>query len=124
MAIKGAAKVLSSCTERISKKKKKKHKMGSPKSVYFFLNYLVILLYYYLSSSGSLVLSGDAIESPKYTVVHSEPDLEIRLYVESSWMSALAQGTTSFDKSTKYGFHRFTHQLIHTAAKFSLSLIN
>ncbi|XP_059446876.1 cysteine-rich receptor-like protein kinase 3 [Corylus avellana] len=86
--------------------------MGSPISVYFSLNYLVILLYYYLSSSGNLVLSGDAIESPNYTVVHSEPDLEIRLYVESSWMSALAQGPTSFEKSTKYGFHRL-YQYIH-----------
>ncbi|KAE8023505.1 hypothetical protein FH972_009192 [Carpinus fangiana] len=86
--------------------------MGSPISVFFSLNYLVILIYYYLSNSSNLVLSGDAIESPQYTVVHSEPDLEIRLYVESSWISALARGTTSFDKSTKYGFDRL-YQYIH-----------
>jgi hypothetical protein len=105
------------------KNRQKKHKMGSPISVYFSLNYLVILIYYYLSNSSNLVLSGDAIESPQYTVVHSEPDLEIRLYVESSWISALSRGATSFEKSTKYGFHRFTHQLIHTAAKSSLSRV-
>jgi hypothetical protein len=121
LAIKGAAKTLPSCTEKIGKKK---HKMGSPISVYFSsLNHLVILIYYYLSNSSNLVLSVDAIESPQYTVVHSEPDLEIRLYVESSWISALARGATSFEKSTKYGFHRFTHQLIHTAAKSSLSRV-
>ncbi|KAG6713986.1 hypothetical protein I3842_05G180800 [Carya illinoinensis] len=63
-------------------------------------------MYFYLSSIGSLVLSGYAIESPQFTVVHSESDFEVRLYVESWWISATVQGTTSFDKSTKDGFHR------------------
>lgn len=72
--------------------------MGSPKWLY-----LVILMYYYLLFS----FPGDAIESPQYTVVHSESDFEIRLYLQSFWMSAqLPRGTTSFEKSTKDGFHR------------------
>uniref|UniRef100_A0A5B7BF28 Putative heme-binding protein 2 n=1 Tax=Davidia involucrata TaxID=16924 RepID=A0A5B7BF28_DAVIN len=54
----------------------------------------------------------NAIESPQYRVVHSESDLEIRLYRESSWVSALVRGATSFEKSTKDGFHRL-YQYIH-----------
>ncbi|KAJ7943679.1 heme-binding protein 2-like [Quillaja saponaria] len=61
----------------------------------------------------NLVLSVHAIESPQYTVVRSESEFEIRLYKESSWMSALVQGT-SFQKSTKDGFHRL-YQYMHGA---------
>nr|POE44785.1 hypothetical protein CFP56_79396 [Quercus suber] len=46
-----------------------------------------------------------AIESPQYTVVHSESDFEIRLYRQSTWMSAPAKDL-SFEKATKFGFHR------------------
>lgn len=56
-----------------------------------------------------VVLSGQATESPQYRVVHSESDFEVRLYRESSWMSALVQETTSFEKATKDGFHRFSN---------------
>ncbi|XP_048427605.1 heme-binding protein 2-like [Pyrus x bretschneideri] len=74
---------------------------------------LVIVICCYLCSS-KLVLSGHAIESPPYRVVHSESEFELRLYKESSWMSALVQDTTSFEKATKDGFHRL-YQYIHGA---------
>ncbi|XP_024196385.1 heme-binding protein 2 [Rosa chinensis] len=62
---------------------------------------------------GSIVeLSGQAVESPQYRVVHSESDFEVRLYRESSWMSAQVRETTSFEKATKDGFHRL-YQYIH-----------
>jgi len=69
----------------------------------------IIVLYFYFSNSCNLVHYGHAIESPQYTVVHSESDFEVRLYTESSWMSAPVLGTTSFDfkESTKDDFHRF-----------------
>ncbi|CAL9126955.1 uncharacterized protein LOC135678821 [Musa acuminata AAA Group] len=51
-----------------------------------------------------LVVAG-AIESPQYTVVHSESDFEVRLYRESVWMSAPTD-EISFEKATKFGFHR------------------
>ncbi|KAA8533189.1 hypothetical protein F0562_033278 [Nyssa sinensis] len=54
----------------------------------------------------------NATESPQYKVVHSESDVEIRLYGESSWVSALVSDATSFEKSTKDGFHRL-YQYIH-----------
>lgn len=54
-----------------------------------------------------LFLSGHAIESPAYTVIHLESDFEIRLYRETSWVSAPVQGSDSFEKATKDGFHRF-----------------
>ncbi|XVF85027.1 hypothetical protein PTKIN_Ptkin17bG0085600 [Pterospermum kingtungense] len=60
-----------------------------------------------------LVLSAYTIESPQYKVVHSESDFEIRLYKEISWMSALVHGT-SFNNSTKEGFHRL-YQYLHGA---------
>lgn len=75
----------------------------------------IIVLYFYFSNSCNLVHYGHAIESPQYTVVHSESDFEVRLYMESSWMSALVPGTTSFnfEESTKYGFHRFSFNLYY-----------
>ncbi|XP_020591874.1 heme-binding protein 2-like [Phalaenopsis equestris] len=45
------------------------------------------------------------IESPQYTVIHSESDFEIRVYRESTWMSA-SSDKISFEKATKLGFHR------------------
>ncbi|XP_052187284.1 uncharacterized protein LOC127798039 [Diospyros lotus] len=65
---------------------------------------------------ASLVLfSGSkAIESPQFTVIQSYSNMEIRLYKESSWMSALERGGTSFENSTKQGFHRL-YQYIHGA---------
>jgi hypothetical protein len=47
-----------------------------------------------------------ALESPQFTVVHSESDFEIRLYRDSTWMSAPVKDI-SFDKATKLGFHRY-----------------
>ncbi|KAL9372746.1 hypothetical protein Peur_034990 [Populus x canadensis] len=46
-----------------------------------------------------------AIESPQYAVVHAEPDFEVRLYVNSTWMSAPVN-ELSFEKATLFGFHR------------------
>ncbi|GER56806.1 heme-binding protein [Striga asiatica] len=45
------------------------------------------------------------LESPQYTVVHSESDFEIRFYRETVWMSAPSD-EISFEKATKDGFHR------------------
>ncbi|KAK8484076.1 hypothetical protein V6N13_017468 [Hibiscus sabdariffa] len=65
----------------------------------------------YLSASKSLVFSAAyAYESPQFRVVHLESDFEIRLYEEISWMSALVNGT-SFENSTKQGFHRLYQYL-------------
>ncbi|KDP26633.1 hypothetical protein JCGZ_17791 [Jatropha curcas] len=71
---------------------------------------------FYLSVSSHMVFYGHAVESPKYTLIHSESDYEIRLYKDILWMSALLQGTSSFQfqKSTKDGFHRI-YQYIHGA---------
>ncbi|KAK9277028.1 hypothetical protein L1049_006567 [Liquidambar formosana] len=69
---------------------------------------LVIIL-----SFDLVVICCDATETPQYTVVHSEPDFDIRLYAESYWMSALVRGI-SFEKSTEEGFHRL-YQYIHGA---------
>ncbi|XP_027330848.1 heme-binding protein 2-like [Abrus precatorius] len=52
-----------------------------------------------------LVMVCSAIESPQYTVLHSESDFEIRLYRTSVWMSAPALDI-SFEKATWNGFHR------------------
>ncbi|KAJ4972671.1 hypothetical protein NE237_005845 [Protea cynaroides] len=51
------------------------------------------------------LISCNGIESPQFTVLHSESDFEIRLYRESSWMSASVRGI-SFEKATRGGFHR------------------
>ncbi|PKU66667.1 heme-binding protein 2 [Dendrobium catenatum] len=54
---------------------------------------------------ANLLIFVTGIESPQYSVVHSESDLEIRVYRESSWMSAPSD-KISFEKATKLGFHR------------------
>ncbi|KAK3439910.1 hypothetical protein EUGRSUZ_B00246 [Eucalyptus grandis] len=46
-----------------------------------------------------------AAELPPYTVVHQESDFEVRLYRESTWMSAPVRDI-SFEKATLNGFHR------------------
>ncbi|XP_028754478.1 heme-binding protein 2-like isoform X1 [Neltuma alba] len=62
--------------------------------------------------SGKTKLAS-AIEGPRYKVVRSESDFEVRLYDESSWMSASVRGS-SFNLSTASGFHRI-YQYIHGA---------
>ncbi|RZC79687.1 hypothetical protein C5167_042263 [Papaver somniferum] len=47
----------------------------------------------------------NGIETPQFTVIHTESDFEVRLYRESSWMSAPVR-EMSFEKATKLGFHR------------------
>ncbi|KAL3726469.1 hypothetical protein ACJRO7_031376 [Eucalyptus globulus] len=61
-----------------------------------------------------MILPSDhAIESPQYVVALLATDFEIRVYKNSTWMSAPVRGT-SFEKSTKEGFHRL-YQFIHGA---------
>ncbi|PON44875.1 SOUL heme-binding protein [Parasponia andersonii] len=79
--------------------------------------YFVVVAIVYLSIIHNLIVPSStarSIESPQYTVVYTESDFEVRLYKECSWMSALVQGTTSFENSTKDGFHRL-YQYIHGA---------
>ncbi|KAM7484205.1 hypothetical protein LguiA_000214 [Lonicera macranthoides] len=74
-----------------------------------FVRYLSFLVL--LCSCGHC----QAMESPQYTVVRSASNVEIRLYRESLWMSALVRsGATfsSFNYSTGEGFHRL-YQYIH-----------
>ncbi|XP_057952812.1 uncharacterized protein LOC131146955 [Malania oleifera] len=59
-----------------------------------------------------------AIEVPQYTVIHSESDFEIRLYRESSWMSAPTRDI-SFDKATRNGFHRLFQYIQGANLNFS-----
>lgn len=47
-----------------------------------------------------------ALETPSYNLVHSESDFEIRLYGNSSWMSAPVR-EVSFQKATVDGFNRY-----------------
>ncbi|XP_065874677.1 uncharacterized protein [Euphorbia lathyris] len=73
-----------------------------------FRTLVTIALYF---SVSNFVFYGNATDAPNYTVTHTEPDYEIRLYREISWISALARDS-SFQKSTKDGFHRI-YQYIH-----------
>ncbi|XAR50210.1 hypothetical protein NMG60_11004476 [Bertholletia excelsa] len=59
-----------------------------------------------------------AIESPQYTVVHKESDFEIRLYRDSTWMSAPVK-EISFEKATKIGFHRLFQYIEGANLNFS-----
>ncbi|XP_078429113.1 uncharacterized protein LOC144701237 [Wolffia australiana] len=45
------------------------------------------------------------IESPQFSVIHSESDFELRFYRESAWTSA-ASAAMSFEMATRDGFHR------------------
>ncbi|KAL5544153.1 hypothetical protein UlMin_007937 [Ulmus minor] len=67
--------------------------MEIPKSSMVVLGFLCIL---------SLC---EAIESPQYTVVHSESEFDIRFYRESRWMAAPVRDI-SFAKATRNGYHR------------------
>ncbi|KAJ3700952.1 hypothetical protein LUZ61_004657 [Rhynchospora tenuis] len=64
-----------------------------------------IRLWLLLVSCTALLVPGRAIESPQYTVVHTESEFEIRLYRSTGWMSAPSD-KISFEKATKHGFHR------------------
>ncbi|TQD73425.1 hypothetical protein C1H46_041039 [Malus baccata] len=59
-----------------------------------------------------------AIESPQYSVVHSESDFEIRLYRLTPWMSAPVKDI-SFEKATKNGFHRLFQYIQGANLNFS-----
>lgn len=65
-----------------------------------FLYYLFIAVCW---CSGNIL---QAIELPNYTVILSQSDFQIRLYNESTWVSARVSGT-SFDQSYRNGFQRF-----------------
>ena len=78
--------------------------MGRPMFTNIVAMQFVVAMCYF--GNNKFVRTVHTIESPPYTVVHSESEFEVRLYRENSWMSALVQGTTSFEKSTKDGFHR------------------
>lgn len=54
-----------------------------------------------LGNSGST----DAIESPHYKIVLLESDFQVRLYSESTWMSAPADDL-SYEKATLCGYAR------------------
>lgn len=69
-----------------------------------------------------LVVLCNSIESPQYAVVHSESDFEVRLYGDSTWMSAPVR-QLSFEKATLLGFHRyrfFTRQVLTSMKNQSL----
>lgn len=51
------------------------------------------------------VVSATDIESPQYTVVHTESDFEIRLYRPSTWITTPVEDI-SFSKATQIGFHK------------------
>ncbi|XP_011655613.1 uncharacterized protein LOC101213086 [Cucumis sativus] len=72
------------------------------------INFALTICFFFCCSSGRV------IESPHYKVIHVESDFEIRQYKQISWMSALVQGTASFEKSTEQGFHRL-YQYMHGA---------
>ncbi|KAG6496003.1 heme-binding protein 2-like [Zingiber officinale] len=63
------------------------------------------LLSLVFSAFTFLLAVAGAIESPQYTVIHSESDFEVRLYRKSVWMSAPTD-QISFEKATRLGFHR------------------
>lgn len=54
----------------------------------------------------------NAIESPQYTVSHTESEFEIRFYRESTRMSAPVR-EISFKKATRNGFHRCNSYIIY-----------
>ncbi|XP_071714421.1 uncharacterized protein [Rutidosis leptorrhynchoides] len=72
-------------------------------------------------SYGSHSCHVNATETPLYTVILSAPDIEIRHYRDSSWISAPVVGGSSFSKSTHDGFHRL-YQYIHGANEDSTKL--
>ncbi|XP_031474816.1 uncharacterized protein LOC116247011 [Nymphaea colorata] len=77
-------------------------------------NFLCLFFATFLAFS----VQGLGIESPQFTLIHSESEFEIRLYRESSWMSALVQDI-SFEKSTRGGFHRLFQYIQGANLNFS-----
>lgn len=67
----------------------------------------ILILAVSLVTASIIVKWGDckALESPQYTVVHSESDFEVRFYRETAWMTAPTD-EISFEKATRDGFHR------------------
>ncbi|KAL6318542.1 hypothetical protein AAG906_000620 [Vitis piasezkii] len=58
------------------------------------------------------------IESPEFAVIHAESDFEVRLYPESTWMTASVRDI-SFEKSTWNGFHRLFQYIQGANLNFS-----
>ncbi|KAL3642332.1 hypothetical protein CASFOL_013147 [Castilleja foliolosa] len=58
------------------------------------------------------------LESPEFRVVHSESEFEVRFYKESAWMAAPAD-QISFQKATKFGFHRLFQYIEGANLNFS-----
>ena len=79
------------------------------------LKFLIILL--------TMINYVSSIESPEYRVIlqYLESDVEIRLYEESFWVSAAVRNATSFEKSTKDGFHRSPSSLQSSHLEFKCS---
>ncbi|PON72231.1 SOUL heme-binding protein [Parasponia andersonii] len=71
-----------------------------------------------ISSAVCLLGLCNAIESPEYAVVHSESEFEIRLYGQSSWMSAPVRDI-SFEKATRNGYHRLSQYIQGANLNFS-----
>ncbi|XP_020237477.1 heme-binding protein 2 [Cajanus cajan] len=84
--------------------------METKTTLLHLLYYLSMLMLMLMLMCGTKV---SAIELPKYTIILSESDFQIRLYNESSWMSARVSGT-SFEQASKTGFHRL-YEYIHGA---------
>ncbi|KAJ4843804.1 hypothetical protein Tsubulata_009991, partial [Turnera subulata] len=76
-----------------------KNPVGTSIFHHFLVSAFIIL------TLSNILPFGYSTESPRYTVLFSQPEYEIRLYKEISWMCAFLQGN-SFQKSTKDGFHR------------------
>lgn len=66
----------------------------------------------------NLIAKTNAIESPQYTVIHSQSDFEIRVYRNSTWMSAPVNHL-SFHQATKLGFHRLFQYIQGANLNFS-----
>ncbi|KAL0417167.1 UNVERIFIED_CONTAM: hypothetical protein Slati_3548600 [Sesamum latifolium] len=66
---------------------------------------LGLTLFFTISVITTEKVECKGLESPQYTVVHSESDFEVRFYRESAWMTAPVD-EISFEKATKDGFHR------------------
>ena len=75
------------------------------RGIIYLVCYLCMALCYLSGKTTTQLVR--AIEEPSYKVVLSESEFEIRLYDESSWMSASVRGS-SFNLSTAIGFHRFS----------------
>ncbi|KAL0441036.1 UNVERIFIED_CONTAM: hypothetical protein Sradi_0042500 [Sesamum radiatum] len=75
--------------------------MGSPR-----IMILGLTLFFTISIIITEKVECKGLESPQYTVVHSESDFEVRFYRESAWMTAPVD-EISFEKATKDGFHRW-----------------